>query len=77
VGLTLDTAAEYLLASEMTRMPRQRVSHILAGSWSRWLNWHTTDAQLAAALGLPTPTVATPPLPPGAAGPGDESPVCT
>jgi hypothetical protein len=77
MGLTHDTAAGYLLASEMTRMPPQQVSHILAGSWSRWLNWHTTDAQLAAALGLPMPSVATPPLPPGAAAPGSQFPVCT
>ncbi len=77
VGLTSDTTAGYLLASEMTRMPPRKVSRILAGSWSRWLNWHTTDAQLATALGLPVPAVATPPLPPGAAGPGNQFPVCT
>jgi hypothetical protein len=82
-----DTATGYLLANEMTSLPQQKVSHVLAGAWSRWLNWHTTDAQLAAALGIPMPSVHTSmPLPPGgtvAPGPGNgphsppQNPLCT
>jgi len=34
----------------MTRLSEQEVSHVLAGTWARWLNWRTTDAQLAAAF---------------------------
>jgi hypothetical protein len=75
------TAAGYLLASEMTRLPEQKVSRVLAGAWGSWLNWRTTDARLAAALGLPMPSVATRvPLPPNAPGPGSgppQSPLCT
>jgi len=74
-----NTAAGYLLASAMTSRPEQRVSHVLKNAWGRWLNWRTTDAQLAAALGIPTPSVSTGvSLPPGA-GPGNapESPLCT
>jgi hypothetical protein len=52
-----NTAAGYLLAKAMTQLPEQKVSGVLAGAWSRWLNWHTTDAQLAAALGIPMPSV--------------------
>jgi len=51
------TAAGYLLASAMTSLPEHKVARVLTGSWARWLNWHTTDAQLAAALGIPMPTV--------------------
>jgi hypothetical protein len=83
-GGTQDTAAGYLLASEMARLPLQKVSHVLAGAWGNWLNWHTTDAQLAAALGIPMPSVVTRvPLPPGqqnAPGPGNglpQNPLCT
>jgi hypothetical protein len=77
------TAAGYLLASAMTRLPQQRVAHVLAGAWGRWLSWRTSDAQLAAALAIPMPGVpAITPLPPHGAvapGPGPEpkSPVCT
>ena len=80
------TAAGYLLASAMTRLPQQRVAHVLAGVWGKWLNWRTTDAQLAAALAIPMPSVpAIPPHPspgrvapgPGPEGPGPQSPVCT
>jgi hypothetical protein len=82
-----NTAAGYLLASAMTSLPEQQVSHVLKNAWASWLNWRTTDAQLAAALGLPVPSVhASVPLPPGgtvAPGPGNapqsppESPLCT
>jgi hypothetical protein len=74
-----NTAAGYLLASAMTSLPEQRVSHVLKNAWGRWLDWRTTDAQLAAALGIPTPSVSTGvSLPPGA-GPGNapQSPLCT
>ncbi len=75
------TAAGYLLASAMTSLPEVKVSRVLAGSWGRWLNWHTTDAQLAAALGLSMPSVPAAPAPPSAsrptAGPASQSPLCT
>jgi hypothetical protein len=78
------TAAGYLLASAMTRLSEQEVSHVLAGTWARWLNWRTTDAQLAAALGIPMPSAAVRvTLPSGktitlAPGPGNgpQSPLC-
>jgi hypothetical protein len=47
--------AGYLLASAMSRLPEQKVSHVLTDAWARWTNPHTTDAQLAAALGIPMP----------------------
>lgn len=80
------TAAGYLLAHAMTGLPEQKVAHILAGAWGSWLNWHTTGAQLAAALGIPMPTVPAPPgairppasrvpaVPPGG---GPQNPLCT
>jgi hypothetical protein len=73
-GGAVTTAAGYLLASAMTNLPEQQVSHVLAGAWSRWLNWRTTDAQLAAALGIRMPGSATP-----APGPvnGPQNPLCT
>jgi hypothetical protein len=73
-----NTAAGYLLASAMTHLPAQQVSHVLKNSWDRWLNWHTTDAQLAAALGIPMPRVASPSPPAGATnGSGQQNPMCT
>jgi hypothetical protein len=78
-----NTATGYLLASEMTSLPQQQLSHVLASAWSRWLNWRTTDAQLAGALGIPMPSVSTPaPAASGnasAPGPasGPQSPLCT
>ncbi|HEY6311127.1 MAG TPA: hypothetical protein VIY52_10025 [Streptosporangiaceae bacterium] len=77
------TAAGYALANAMTSLPEQKVSHVLAGAWATWVNWHTTDAQLAAALGIPVPSIPGPPLPrPGTTttpgpGTGPQSPVCT
>lgn len=47
--------AGYLLANAMSRLPEQKVSHVLTDAWARWTNSHTTDAQLAAALGIPMP----------------------
>ncbi|HEV3287914.1 MAG TPA: hypothetical protein VG123_02860 [Streptosporangiaceae bacterium] len=78
-----NTAAGFLLASAMTSLPEPQVAHVLTDAWGRWLNWRTTDAQLAAALGIPMPSVHTSmPLPPGgtvAPGPGNgpQSPLCT
>jgi hypothetical protein len=73
------TAAGFLLADAMTRLPQQKVSQVLTSAWATWMNWRTTDAQLAAALGIPMPSIRTPvplPLPPGP-GNGPQSPLCT
>lgn len=67
------TAAGYLLASAMTSLPPHKVSRVVADEWGRWLNWHTTDAQLAAALGLRMPSVSTLPEPAN----GPQSALCT
>lgn len=75
------TDAGYLLAKAMTSLPEQKVSQVLRGAWATWLNEHTTDAQLAAALGIAMPSV--PQLPSAgpdsktAGQPGPPSPVCT
>jgi hypothetical protein len=45
-----------LLAEAMTGLPTAKVAQILDRSWAMWSNWHSTDAQLAAALGIPNPT---------------------
>jgi hypothetical protein len=82
------TAAGYLLASAMMSLPEQRVAHVLKSAWATWLNWHTTDAQLAAALGIRMPAVPAPPAPPRTSKPGipivppgpgagPQNPVCT
>ncbi len=81
------TAAGYLLASAMTSLPEQKVTHVLKSGWASWLNWHTTDAQLAAGLSIRMPAMPGPPAPrtpgPGATiappGPGSrpQNPVCT
>jgi hypothetical protein len=52
------TAAGALLAEAMTSLPIQKVTDVLDAGWATWSDWHTTNAQLAAALGIPTPTVA-------------------
>jgi hypothetical protein len=52
------TAVGYELASAMTKLPEQQVSHVLQTAWAKWVDWQTTDAQLAAALGIPVPSVA-------------------
>jgi hypothetical protein len=44
-----------LLGEAMTRLPQAKVEHVIRASWSTWLNWHTTEAQLAAALGIQVP----------------------
>jgi hypothetical protein len=70
----------------MTNLPEQKVARVLKGAWATWLNWHTTDAQLAAALGLRMPAVPAPPGPPRTPGPGStvvppgggrQNPLCT
>jgi len=75
------TAAGYLLASAMTRLPAQKVARVLADAWGRWLDWHTTDAQLAAVLGIRMPTAPAPPAPPGVTAgrqaTGPQNPPCT
>ena len=68
------TADGYLLAHAMTSLPEQKIAHVLADGWGRWLNWRTTDAQLAAALGIPVPSLSTPS--PGSV-PGPQNPLCT
>jgi hypothetical protein len=78
-GITQDTATGYLLASAMTSLPARKVSRVLADTWGTWVNWHTTDAQLAAALGIPAPgAIAAAASQPGTTiVPGSGSPVCT
>jgi hypothetical protein len=82
-GVPQNTAAGYLLANAMTRLPEQKVTHVLADAWDRWLNWHTTDSQLAAALGVQMPIVRSQvTLPSGKTivpGPGNgpQNPLCT
>jgi hypothetical protein len=87
-GVPQTTAAGYLLAHAMTSLSQQQVSRILKGAWATWMNWHTTDAQLAAALGIRMPTPPPPFLRPGfkprpgttiAPGPGNgpQNPLCT
>ncbi len=51
------TDAGYLLANAMTKLPEQKVARVVRDDWNRWLDWHTTDAQLAATLGIPMPRV--------------------
>jgi hypothetical protein len=87
-GVPQTTAAGYLLASAMTSLPEEKVAHVLKSAWATWLNWHTTDAQLAAALGIRMPSVPAPPAPPRTPKPGmtivqpgpgsgPQSPLCT
>lgn len=71
----------------MTSLPEQKVSQVLESAWATWLNWHTTDARLAAALGIQMPSIPLPPsLRPGfkplpgmstVGQPGQQNPVCT
>ena len=85
-GAPQTTAAGYLLASAMLRLPEQKAARVLKSAWPTWLNWHTTDAQLAAALGIRMPSVPAPPAPfrtprPGVTfvqpGSGPQNPLCT
>jgi len=73
------TQAGYLLAEAMTQLPARRVSRVLDGAWSTWLNDRTSQARLAAALGIPLPRVPALPGeagPPPGANPVPSSPVC-
>jgi len=54
VGLTA-TAQGVALAAEMLRLPQLRVDAVLTARWRSWLRPGTTEAQLAAALGLRLP----------------------
>ena len=76
-----NTAAGYELASAMTSLPQRQVSRVLTAAWGEWLNWHTTDAQLARALGIPMPHLRAFPSGPPAGAPAAssaaQSPVCT
>jgi hypothetical protein len=56
-------AAVYLMAKAMTGLPERKVSQVLADRWATWLNGRTTDAQLAAALGIGVPAVPANPKP--------------
>jgi hypothetical protein len=78
------TAVGYLLANAMTSLPEQKVSQILHSTWATWLNRHTTDAQLATALGIQMPSVPGLPVPPpggtivqGNPDNAPQNPVCT
>ncbi len=75
------TAAGYLLADAMTSLPEAKVAAVLRDAWGRWLDWRSTDAQLAAALGIPMPGVPALPSalakPPPGAPPGSRSALCT
>jgi hypothetical protein len=76
------TAAGYQLASAMTSLPQHKVIAVLDSAWASWLNVHTTDAQLASALGIRMPAVPTRPgqQPTTASGPqatGSPSRICT
>lgn len=70
------TAAGYLLASAITGLPEHKVISVLQAGWARWVDWRTTDGQLAAALGIRMPAV---PQFGGAQPPGSQlaNPVCT
>jgi hypothetical protein len=57
------TAAGYLLAQAMMKLPNQHVAAVLAADWHTWISPHATDTQLARALGITMP--AGPPAPIG------------
>lgn len=77
-GLALSDQG-YLLARAMTQLPAATVAQVLRSGWTTWRDWRTTDAQLAAALGISAPSAPPgPPLvaPPPGANPPPQSPVC-
>ena len=53
------TAAGYLLAQAMTKLPTAHITSVLGANWDSWTSPHATDAQLAAALGISMPAVPT------------------
>jgi hypothetical protein len=71
------TGAGFLLAKAMTNLPREKVESVLRANWRAWLNWHTSGARLAAALGIPVPAATTPPGPPPGAPEPPPSTLCT
>jgi hypothetical protein len=71
------TADGYLLAHAMTALPVQNVQQVLDLGWSQWLDPHTSEAALAAALGISPPTFPVPPLIAGRPPPGPPQPACT
>ena len=77
-GLAL-TDQGYLLARAMTHLPAATVSRVLRSGWTTWRDSQTTDAQLAAVLGISVPSAPSGPQfvapPPGANAPL-QSPVC-
>jgi hypothetical protein len=52
-----NTAAGYLLAHAMSTLPADRVAAVLKANWHSLISPHTTDVQLAAALGIAMPAV--------------------
>ncbi len=56
-------AAVYLLAKAMAGRPEQKVSQVLRDHWATWVDGRSTDAQLAAALGIQVPDGPLPPSP--------------
>ncbi len=72
------TYAGYELAAAMARLPAGRVTRTLDRSWASWLNWHTSDGQLASALGIQAPTIpAQIRSALAGSGPAQASPLCT
>jgi hypothetical protein len=61
------TAQGVALAGEMLRLPTAQVRAALSARWPGWLRSQATDAQLAAALRIPLPSV--PPVSPPPSGP--------
>jgi hypothetical protein len=51
------TAAGYVLAQAMTKLPEAHVAGVLRRAWGTWINPRTTDSQLAGALGIALPPV--------------------
>lgn len=71
------TADGYLLAHAMTALPPQSVQRVLDRRWAEWLDPHTSDATLAAALGIRPPTFPVPPMIAANPPPGPPQPACT
>ncbi|MGD0985302.1 MAG: hypothetical protein ABSA65_16045 [Acidimicrobiales bacterium] len=49
------TRTATLLGLAMARLPPGRVELVLGANWAHWLDWRTSDATLATALGLDLP----------------------
>jgi hypothetical protein len=76
-GLAL-TDEGYLLAQAMTKLPAAEVNAVLRTSWAKWLDPHTTDTQLASALGIAVPAASSGPafVPPPGPGAPPQNTVC-